>query len=96
MKFAWLIPILLLSFIAQAEVTKTISEPIMTNGKGRVTCAGGGTQSPLFNRECKKLSIQRVFTPGAIKYEMTCTDSSNVTFQLACDAYALEQVLTVF
>ena len=81
------------SWAAQAQVT---SENIV-KGKGVLTCNGGGGGKPLFNSECKQVSINRVTTSGgSIKYEITCTDSGNITFQMACDAYALEQKLVVF
>jgi hypothetical protein len=72
----------------QAEV---LSEAVV-KGKGVLTCNGGGGARPLYNSECREVTINRISSPaGAIKYEITCTDPNHTTFQLACDAFAFEK-----
>lgn len=73
-----------------ALAQKPHTQRLLTNEKGFVICSGGGTSAPLFNRECKKLTISRVSMQGAIKYEGTCVDSNETTFLLTCDAFNFE------
>lgn len=88
---------LALAALATPAMAQVTSESMAAKGKGIVTCAGGTSAGTLFNRECKTLSISRVsVSGGAIKYEITCTDSGNTTFLMACDAFAWEQKQVVF
>ena len=89
MKKFLLIGVLLLGSSALAQ-SKSYIEKLMTDQKGFFTCSGGGTSAPLFNRDCVKLNLSRVSSPGSIKYEGTCIDSNETTFYLACDSFTLE------
>ncbi len=59
--------------------------------KGFITCAGGGTGAPLFQQECKELTLSRVTTGGAIRYEGSCLDNNEKNFLLACDSFVFER-----
>jgi len=81
----------LLSFKAAfaLERDKPIVENLLTKDRGFVTCTGG-TSAPLFNRECKEITISRISGQGSIKYEGKCVDSNEKTYFIACDAFVLE------
>lgn len=81
--------ILLVSTAGFAQ-NKPVSEKLLTDQKGFFTCTGGGSSAPLFTRECTKLNISRVSSPGSIKYEGTCFDSNETTFYISCDAFTFE------
>ena len=63
---------------------------IIDQEKGFIICNGGGTNQPLFSKECKELTLYRVALGGGIKYEGLCLDASDMTFFIACDAVHFE------
>ncbi len=69
---------------------KPSTEKLLTDQKGYITCTGGGSSAPLFTRECTKLNLSRVSSPGSTKYEGTCYDSNETTFYISCDAFTFE------
>jgi hypothetical protein len=81
--------LILLSTTAAAQ-TRSVSEKLLTDQKGFFTCTGGGTSAPLFNRDCVKLNLSRISSPGSIKYEGTCFDANETTFFIACDSFTFE------
>jgi hypothetical protein len=91
-----LIPSFALLLAATLPVHAELKLDNIAKGKGMLTCSGGGGAKPLFSAECKTISITRVSGSDGIKYEITCTDSGNTTFLLACDAFAFEQKQVVF
>jgi hypothetical protein len=85
--------ILVLSLLAATGAfaqAKPNIEKLLTDQKGYMTCTGGGTSAPLFTRECVRLNISRISSPGSIKYEGTCYDSNETTFYISCDAFTFE------
>ena len=90
MKRLMLTLLLVWPVVGVSEELKVTSKVILENKKGFLTCTGGGSQNPLFNRECSKLMVARVFLPGAMKYEIKCVDSNQTEFVMACDAFSFE------
>jgi hypothetical protein len=91
--------VLLFAIVAWATTSmaqqKLLSEKVFSDERGFITCTGGGSSAPLFNRECQKLNLSRLSGAG-IKYEGTCVDSNGTTFFIICDAFTFEynQIIT--
>jgi hypothetical protein len=91
MKGLWGTVAFLITVGAHAQVVQNADEyKILNEEKGFITCTGGGTSSPLFSHECKSLTLKRVVTGGAIKYEGLCEDSNGTSFYLGSDAFNFE------
>jgi hypothetical protein len=80
---------ILVATTASAQMKPT-QEKLITDQKGFLTCTGGGSSAPLFSRDCVKINLTRVSSPGSIKYEGSCLDSNETTYLIACDSYTLE------
>jgi len=65
-------------------------KPLIVNESGFIVCTGGGTQQPLFSKDCKTLNLSRILSGGGVKYEGTCVDSNGILYFLACDAINFE------
>jgi hypothetical protein len=91
-----IVVILFLASTASFAQNRPSNEKLMTDQKGFLTCTGGGSSAPLFTRDCAKLNLSRISSPGSIKYEGTCLDSNETTFYVACDSFTLEygQIVT--
>jgi hypothetical protein len=92
--YIFFLAILTLSTSSMAQ-QKPTAEKIFPDQRGFITCTGGGSSAPLFNRECVKLNLSRVSGAG-VKYEGTCVDSNGTTFFITCDAFTFEynQIIT--
>lgn len=88
MRILFVLALLLSPFQLLAE--NSTEKNLFTNESGFIVCNGGGTNNPLFSKDCSKITIQRVSAGGGIKYEGNCIDSNGITFFLACDAINFE------
>src|SRR3972149_3462514 len=82
-------------FLSVGSVTFAVEAQVTTEelvkGRGNIVRNGGGGAKPLFISERKQISVTRVAaTGGSIKYEITCTDTANTTFQTVCDVISFE------